>query len=143
MQDSSDTTQPAQKKQKTSSNFSIGKLKNKTQLASLVKVNKDKTNGQKPALKADVTTDAASAAKNVNLQDSRSHDKSDAGTSCLGQKASSKAVEKTDAASVEVKVNLVDSSEETDKSEGTSAGTSGLGSLGILGDYSSSEDSDH
>ena len=101
LQDPSDTSEPVQKKQKCSSNVSIGKLKNKTQLASLVKVKKDKTNGQKVA-------------------------------------------EKVDTASPVTSVKSQDSSIDTDGSNTkTDAGpTNGLGSLGMLGDYSSSEDSD-
>jgi len=103
-EDTSDTTPPAQKKQKTSSNISIGRLQNKTKLASLVIVNKDKTNGQKDTGKVVAITDTAMAAAKVKLQDS---------------------------------------SKDSERSEGKSdAGSSGLGSLGMLGDYSSSEDSD-
>ena len=93
MQDPLDTTQPAHKKQKTSSNFSIGRLQNKAQLTSLVKVKKDKTNGQKAAEKLVVNTNTSS--KDTDGSDTKAD-----------------------------------------------AGSSGLGSLGMLGDYSSSEDSD-
>ncbi|KAJ7379274.1 Coiled-coil domain-containing protein 94 [Desmophyllum pertusum] len=58
-EDTSDTPQPAQKKQKTSADVSIGKLQNKSQLASLVKVNKEKNNGQKNCWK--------NSSKNRNL----------------------------------------------------------------------------
>lgn len=51
-EDVSLTSQPAQKKQKTSSNVSIGKMQNKSLLSSLVKVNKDKAKEQKAAGKA-------------------------------------------------------------------------------------------
>ena len=89
----------------TSSNFSIGKLQNRTQLASLVKVNKDKNNGQKAAGKAVAKTNTAAAAAKVDSQNSNKNiDKSDS---------------KSDA-----------------------SGTGLNGSLGMLGDYSSSEDSD-
>ncbi|CAH3021069.1 unnamed protein product [Porites evermanni] len=97
-------SQPSQKKQKTSSSVSIGKLQNKTQLASLVKVNKDKNSGQKSAVKAAIK----------------------AGTSSTGSKE-----------------NLTDSKKEAGSSNSKSdPSSSGLGSLGMLGDYSSSEDSD-
>ncbi|XP_020614564.1 coiled-coil domain-containing protein 94-like [Orbicella faveolata] len=103
-EDTSDTPQPAQKKQKTSGNVSIGKLQNKSQLASLVKVNKDKTNGQKAAVKAAIKSETVTPAQDNMLQDSQKD---------LGK---------------------VD--------QDIKAGTSALGSLGMLGDYSSSEDSD-
>lgn len=103
-QDTSDTPQPAQKKQKTSGNVSIGKLQNKSQLASLIKVNKDKTNGQKASVKVVSKTVTVTAAQEDMLQDSQK----DTG-----------------------KVH-----------HDNKAGTSALGSLGMLGDYSSSEDSD-
>lgn len=105
-QDTSDTSQPAQKKQKTSGNVSIGKLQNKSQLASLVKVNKDKTNnGPKAAGKAVTKTENFTAAQKDISQDSQKD---------------------TQSAKVE---------------NDSKAGTSALGSLGML-DYSSSEDSD-
>lgn len=99
-EDSSDASEPVQKKQKTSSNFSIGRLKNKTQLASLVKVKKDKTNGPKASEKVLISPSPT----NITSQNS---------------------------------------SKDTDGSDTkTAAGTNGCGSLGMLGDYSSSEDSD-
>lgn len=103
-EDTSDTPQPAQKKQKTSGNVSIGKLQNKSQLASLVKVNKDKSNGQKAAVKVVIKSETVTAAQEDTSQDSQKD---------LGK---------------------VD--------HGNKGGTSALGSLGMLGDYSSSEDSD-
>ncbi|KAL9984890.1 hypothetical protein ACROYT_G007235 [Oculina patagonica] len=105
-EDTSDTPQPAQKKQKTSDNVSIGKLKNKSQLASLVKVNKDKTNGQKAAGKAVAKTETVIAVQKDTLKDSQK----------------------------DTQPGTVD--------HDSKAGTSALGSLGMLGDYSSSEDSD-
>lgn len=104
LQDTSDTPQPAQKKQKTNGNVSIGKLQKNSQLASLVKVNKDKILGQKDALKAVIKTKTVTAAQEDTLHDSQK------GTGKVDQD--------------------------------NNAGTSALGSLGMLGDYSSSEDSD-
>lgn len=70
LQDVSHTSQPAQKKQKTSSNVSIGKMQNKSLLSSLVKVNKDKATEQKAAGKAVVKPGTTSSEKRDVIQNS-------------------------------------------------------------------------
>ena len=70
LQDVSHTSQPAQKKQKTSSNVSIGKMQNKSLLSSLVKVNKDKAKEQKAAGKAVVKPGTTSSEQRDVIQNS-------------------------------------------------------------------------
>ncbi|XP_068711106.1 splicing factor YJU2-like [Montipora capricornis] len=109
-EDPSIITQPAQKKQKTSSNVSIGRLQNKTKLASLVKLKKDTTNGQKIVTKA--------AIKNTETV-----------SSCSGKG-------KMQVSEDSSKGNAAESSNKTDVQKNV------LTSLHLLGNYSSSEDSD-
>ena len=61
----------------------------------------------------------------------------------MGQKAALKAVIKTKTVTAAQEDTLHDSQKDTGKMyQDNNAGTSALGSLGMLGDYSSSEDSD-
>lgn len=61
----------------------------------------------------------------------------------MGQKAALKAVIKTKTVTAAQEDTLHDSQKDTGKrDQDNNAGTSALGSLGMLGDYSSSEDSD-
>lgn len=69
-EDVSNTSQPAQKKQKTLSNVGIGKLKNKSLLSSLVKVNKDKAKEQKVPGKAAVKPGTACSEQKDVIQNS-------------------------------------------------------------------------
>lgn len=107
--DPSCTPEPAQKKQKLSSNLSIGRLQNKAKLASLVKVKKDRTIGQKMVTKGTTEKETLSLTTEAKMGLCEYSNRND---------------------------STADSSSKTDTAK------NGLGSLNMLGNYSSSEDSD-